>query len=151
MENQMKFRTRRFVEHRLLWGMKMTRENPLLLPICSHCGKYKGIGPCKNPACTEYVGELETEKRKSSNVSINRECTICGAEEVYVCVQCGKGFCKLHSTGAEMNHLGSFHQHVGTCIECKQVVCEDCWILNPNGDILCLIHLEDAQKSNEFH
>jgi hypothetical protein len=126
---------------RFSWCMKMTREDPLLLPICGHCGKYKGVGPCKNPACPRserqsHNGEPVTEE------DVKRPCRICMKDQVLTCAQCGQGFCQKHSVGAELNQLGSFHQRIGTCVECQQVVCEYCWILNPNGDIVCLKHLE---------
>ena len=125
----------------------MTREDPLLLPICQKCGKYKGVGPCKNLACSESDGHITMDPEHHSIIS----CSKCAEERVGVCSKCGKGFCKTHGKGAESKRLDNFHQIVGTCVECNQVVCEDCWILNPNGDIVCLEHLEKGRKSEHLH
>ena len=155
MENQVRFRPRVFIERRLSWSMKMTREDPQLLPICEKCGKYKGVGPCKNISCPESVKHSEEgepmTREDNPNESVNNPCSICGKEQVAICSQCGKGFCQTHSEGADLNLLGNFHQHVGTCVECQKVVCENCWILNPNGDIVCLTHLEEERKTRGFH
>ena len=133
----------------------MTREDPHLLPICQKCGKYKGVGPCKNPSCPEFVkhsteGETMIGKENPEE-SVSNPCSICAKEEIVICSQCGKGFCQTHGDGADLNQLRDFHQHVGTCVECKKVVCESCWILNPNGDIVCLKHLEEERKSRGIH
>lgn len=124
----------------------MTREDPQLLPICQFCGEYKGVGMCKNPACSGFKQELETGSPNMRD-SVIRSCNVCKKESVVSCVQCGRGFCQTHSDGAKLNQLGSFHQQLGTCVECKQVVCENCWILNPNGNIVCLIHLEEKRDT----
>ena len=155
MENQMRLLTRRFIERRFSWSMKMTREDPQLLPICQTCGKYKGVGPCKNISCQEFEKQSEEGESMTREVSpiepVVNPCTMCGMEHVVICAQCGKGFCQTHSEGADLNHLGNFHQHVGTCVECRKVVCENCWIMNSNGDIVCLTHLEKERKTRGFH
>jgi hypothetical protein len=120
--------------------MKMSREDPLLLPICQQCGKYKGVGPCKNPSCSEFENESKI------SVQAMKSCIICEKQQQVVCSRCGQGFCKEHGAGAELNQLATLNQRLGTCVECKKVVCDNCWILNPNGDIVCLIHLEDRGK-----
>ncbi len=127
----------------------MKREDPLLLPICNHCGKYKGVGSCKNPACPGFLGQSEkgelVVEEGSSKESTNLPCSICRNNQVVVCVQCGKGFCQTHSVGSELNQLGTFHQRVGTCVECQHVVCDNCWILNPDGKIVCLTHVKKSR------
>ncbi len=80
--------------------------------------------------------------RKNDNT-----CRMCMEKQVVVCNQCGEGFCEAHGKGAELSQLADFHQQVGTCVECQKVVCEACWILNPNGDIVCLTHLEQERKT----
>lgn len=133
----------------------MKREDPLLLPICNYCGKYKGVGPCKNPACSGALRQSEEGEsmmeENSSKESVNQHCSICRKDQVLVCAQCGQGFCHAHSVGSELNQLDTFHQRVGTCVECQQVVCENCWILNPSGDIICLTHVEKERKTRGFH
>jgi hypothetical protein len=128
----------------------MKREDSFLLPMCNHCGKYKGIGYCKNPVCPEFQRRLNTGESEmrgdSSNKSVKQSCSICGKEQVIACTQCGQGYCQIHGAGSESKQLLSFHQRVGTCIECQEVVCENCWILNPNGDIICLTHVERERK-----
>ncbi|MFW9788855.1 MAG: hypothetical protein ACFFE1_14335 [Candidatus Thorarchaeota archaeon] len=123
--------------------MKKSREDPFLLPMCQQCGKYKGVGPCRNASCSEF------EKESNLDFRATKTCSICDRHQQVVCSQCGQGFCKEHGVGAELNQLATFNQHVGTCVECKLVVCDDCWILNPNGDILCLLHLEESGKNHD--
>jgi hypothetical protein len=126
--------------------MKMKREDSQLLPLCKFCGKYKGIGLCKDPACPGSMKQVDREEpdieRDNGKERTKQPCVVCGKQQIVTCTQCGEGYCETHSIGAELNQLGSFHQRVGTCVECQQVVCEKCWILNPNGDIICLTHLE---------
>jgi hypothetical protein len=83
--------------------------------------------------------------------SANQACSICKNDLILSCSQCGQGFCKTHSEGSQLSQLGTFHQRVGTCVECHEVVCENCWILNPNGDIVCLTHVEKERKTRGFH
>ena len=118
--------------------MRAKRDDPLLLPICQACGKYKGVGICKNPDCSESI--------RKSDASVS-SCDFCGRRKVLTCVQCGQSFCEGHGKGANLHRLEFFHQRVGTCIMCEQYVCEKCWILNPNGDIVCLRHLEEERKN----
>ncbi len=122
---------------------KMTRDDPLLLPVCQSCGEYKGVGECRNPSCSGSDNGKKIAIRYT-----NQKCTICGQSQVVTCIQCGTGYCETHSVGAELNNLGSFHQRIGTCVECNHNVCEKCWILNPNGDIVCLVHLEKDRESH---
>ena len=133
----------------------MKREDSFLLPMCNHCGKYKGIGYCNNPVCPEFQRQLDkgdsVMEDDSLNNSVYQSCSICKKEQVITCKQCGQGFCKTHSAGSESKQFVSFHQHIGTCVECQEVVCENCWILNPNGDIICLIHVEREPKNKGFH
>ncbi len=128
----------------------MKRDDPALLPICKHCGKYKGVGLCKNQACPGSLGHLE-EGGSEMEEAISKKpavqpCSICKNDQVVTCTQCGQGFCKTHGIGHELKQMGTFHQRVGTCVECQQVVCENCWILNPSGDIVCLAHVEKERQ-----
>jgi hypothetical protein len=34
--------------------------------------------------------------------------------------------------------------HIGTCGFCSFLVCEDCWVVNDNGKVICLNHLENG-------
>ena len=150
MDRQVQFRTRLSAERRFSGSIKMKREDPVLLPICNHCGKYKGVGHCKNPACPGSLRQLEKGgseiEEDSSKKPVNQLCSICMNDQVLTCSQCGQGFCTTHGLGSELNQLGTFHQRVGTCVECHQVVCENCWILNPSGDIVCLTHVEKERE-----
>ena len=130
--------------------MKTKREDPVLLPICNHCGKYKGVGPCKNPSCQgarEHKEKVGSENEEdTSKKLVTQPCNVCKNDQVITCSQCGQGFCRTHGVGHDLNHLGTFHQRIGTCVECQEVVCENCWILNPNGDIVCLTHVEKERQ-----
>ncbi len=129
----------------------MTRDDPLLLPICQSCGEYKGVGSCKNPRCQEYILGGTTQEEDNADECTNQECNICGREKYAVCTQCDRVFCEPHSLGFNSTRFVNFNQHLGTCIECQKIVCENCWILGPNGEITCLIHLEKERKSRTFH
>lgn len=130
----------------MTWCKIMRREDPLLLPICEKCGKYKGIGPCKSPDCPASIDNHEITHKPR-----NQSCKKCDKEAIVFCSQCKSGYCKTHSKGSKSNQLTDFHQCVGTCVECNQIICEDCWILNPNGDIVCLKHIEEKRKTEHFH
>ena len=149
MERQVRFRTRRITEIEYPWSMKMTREDDQVLPMCQHCGKYKGVGPCKDPSCQGF--QEQSEDGQITKTGSATPCCMCYEDLVVSCTQCGRGYCESHGKGAELSRLSDFHQHVGTCIECKRVVCENCWILNPNGDIVCLAHLEKQRKTQRNH
>ena len=127
----------------------MTREDDKILPMCQYCGKYKGIGPCKDPTCPG--SKEQAEAGVVSKIPTSNPCSMCDDEIVVQCAQCGQGYCQIHGKGAELSRLGDFYQHIGTCVECKKNVCENCWILNPNGDILCLIHLEKQREKQGIH
>ena len=115
----------------------------MILPYCQVCGKYKGVGPCKDPTCvaSRVEGGNVTKEMKESS------CDICGERQIMTCNQCGRGFCEQHSEHGDKSQLTAFDQQVGTCIQCEKVVCENCWILNPNGEIICLVHLENERES----
>ncbi|MGY5879187.1 MAG: hypothetical protein RTV31_03005 [Candidatus Thorarchaeota archaeon] len=115
----------------------MTRNTPEILPYCQHCGRFKGVGICENPKCDKTnrveVGTL----REQFN-----ECVICSAEGVHSCSQCGGSYCEQHATGREEPKLTSMDQHLGTCVVCGKVICEQCWIFNNTGSVTCLVHRE---------
>lgn len=129
----------------------MTRDDPLLLPLCQFCGEYKGVGSCKNPRCQMYFVGGTTQERDNANESTNQECNICGKIKYARCTKCGREFCEPHSLGVNSTRFVNFHQHLGTCVECQKIVCENCWILSPKGEIICLIHVEEERKSGAFH
>ena len=120
------------------------RKNPALDPFCSRCGKYKGIGPCLNPNCRSYDNKTDP----GSQVILNHSdwCSICGSPAEIKCHVCGQSFCDVHALGKNDSQLHHKDQHVGTCVKCNSYVCEDCWILNTSGSILCLYHLEKNEK-----
>ncbi|MHA2024919.1 MAG: hypothetical protein ACW98U_03365 [Candidatus Thorarchaeota archaeon] len=116
----------------------MKRDDPLLLPICQKCGKYKGVGSCSNPQCQEEEnsGEDPFEEMKGSKV----ECSQCKRNAVVSCSRCNRGFCEIHGNEEVIGKLSKWDQRIGTCTICNLMVCENCWILNGNGLITCLIH-----------
>ncbi|MFX1484276.1 MAG: hypothetical protein ACFFCP_13935 [Promethearchaeota archaeon] len=126
----------------------MERDDPLLLPMCQICGKYKGIGPCKNSRCPGSIGESKIGGLGESRIEI-RSCSRCENKAIISCSRCDSGFCKNHGHGATNNHLITLDQVVGTCIICGEVVCENCWILESDGAITCLVHHETHHRRYE--
>ncbi len=121
----------------------MTRDDPLLLPICPVCGKYKGVGRCKNSSCSSskntMSGENSVESRKGST---HNSCSLCESTAVVTCCRCNRSFCETHGNNQGDGYLVKWNQRVGTCSICTQVVCENCWILEDEGAITCLAHHE---------
>lgn len=128
----------------------MTRDDPLLLPICQVCGKYKGVGLCKNSSCSssKFTSSRENsvEMRKGST---HNSCSLCESVAVFLCSKCNRGFCEIHGTGQIEGQLVKCDQRLGTCSICKKVVCENCWILEGDGAITCLAHHEGGHKHQE--
>jgi hypothetical protein len=120
----------------------MTRDDPLILPICQVCRKYKGIGPCKNPGCSE--SDSSSGESALSKQSPEAECSLCENEALVSCVRCARKFCLTHSKEEVESQLTRRDQRVGTCSICNQLVCEHCWILEGNGAITCIVHNEGS-------
>ncbi|MFW9926054.1 MAG: hypothetical protein ACFFDM_04725 [Candidatus Thorarchaeota archaeon] len=128
----------------------MRRNDPLLQPICHICGKYKGVGPCSNPKCQESIGKSGVMTKPITKKIANRElCAICEKDAVLSCYRCNLGFCEIHGTAQAEEYLVIFDQRVGTCSICKQIVCENCWIFEGDGNITCLAHHEQGHRHNE--
>ncbi|KXH76535.1 MAG: hypothetical protein AM326_06920 [Candidatus Thorarchaeota archaeon SMTZ-45] len=128
----------------------MKRDDPLLLPLCQICGEYKGVGPCKNPACPDCFSRDTALRKEDVEQNTHQTCGICGKVKFVSCAQCGNSFCESHSLGANSNHFMNFNQHLGTCVECLKIICENCWILSPKGEIICLVHLEKERKTHAY-
>lgn len=128
----------------------MTRDDPLLLPICQVCGKYKGVGYCRNSNCSSSKitsrRENSVEMRKES---VHKSCSLCERAAVVSCCRCNRSFCDIHGTGQGEGCLVKWNQRVGTCSICTQVVCENCWILEDEGTITCLVHHEGRNEHHE--
>ena len=120
----------------------MTRGSYDLLPYCPRCGQYKGIGDCKNPNCGGISENGEPIDNKTST------CAVCSSSGAVSCSVCGQNYCMDHSAGADQIELIFVDQHVGTCDICGKIVCEYCWILNKDGKITCLNHLESKRNRN---
>lgn len=114
---------------------KMTRNTPKILPYCQHCGDFKGVGLCRNPECAETkhvsIGFLQSQSGK---------CIICSKDGEQLCSRCGISYCDKHAIGKDESILSSNEQHLGTCVICGEVICEQCWIFNSKGSITCLVH-----------
>jgi hypothetical protein len=126
-------------------------SNPILNPFCEICGKYKGIGFCKDSKCKGHEQDKSTNNEntlRSSFVSKNW-CSICGNSSISYCTSCNQGFCEKHAIGLENSRLIHKEQHIGTCVECGKYVCENCWILDDTGAIICLDHLENREQTTK--
>jgi hypothetical protein len=125
----------------------MTRDDPLLLPICQVCGNYKGVGPCKNSSCSS--SKITSSRENSVEMKIEpapKSCSLCGSVAVVSCGECNRGFCEIHGTGQIEGQLLKWDQRIGTCSICQKVVCENCWILESDGAITCFVHHEGSHK-----
>ena len=126
----------------LMSVLKMTRNTPQMLPYCQHCGEYKGVGSCKNPACDKTQTFMT-----SSTSQQNTKCTVCSEPGEYSCERCGRSFCEKHASERTEIHLVSIEQHIGTCNVCGKLVCEHCWILDDQGMITCIAHLAVKKRA----
>lgn len=125
----------------------MTRDDPLLLPICQGCGEYKGVGLCKNSTCSSSKITSNRENSvKMRKESVHKSCSLCESTSVVTCNSCNRSFCEIHGSGQGERYLVKWNQRVGTCSICTQVVCENCWILEEEGAITCLVHLEENKS-----
>jgi hypothetical protein len=117
----------------------MTRNKASLLPFCRYCGQYKGIGQCKNPSCaSKRLLDADLQKLK------NGTCMVCRDSVSQACYRCGKGYCTKHSEGSYRSTLTKLDQHLGTCVICGKIICENCWIFNQKGEVTCQIHHPSA-------
>jgi hypothetical protein len=105
---------------------------------------------CMNPSCTnkgfseDYDGDEFGETSDTSNSVERRSCSICERQEILSCSRCGRAFCEIHSSNSEKMRVQSPEHHIGTCGFCSFLVCEDCWVVNDNGKVICLNHLENG-------
>ena len=102
---------------------------------------YQSASPVENTRVLESVKTLIVQGPPKNQVPLEYPAILVGREGSL------QSFCEEHGKGANLHRLEFFHQRVGTCIVCEQYVCERCWILNPNGDIVCLRHLDEKRKS----
>lgn len=127
----------------------MKRNSPVLDPYCLHCGKYKGVGYCSDSTCKgalvpEYSGELIAGSRIISSQRMQSpSCRVCRGPASIECRRCGSGYCEQHAGNASESVMSGLKHHIGICIICHELVCEDCWILDENEHITCLDHLEE--------
>jgi hypothetical protein len=69
-------------------------------------------------------------------------CIVCREQASVRCLKCGSGFCEEHARNARETAMSGLGHHIGLCSICHELVCEDCWILDDEGHITCLDHLE---------
>jgi len=105
----------------------MKRDDPILLPICQKCGRYKGVGTCGCEGSREMT-------------DVSTKCSLCENTGTIACTRCGRRYCEVHGKEEVKGHLTKWNQRIGTCTICDQSVCENCWILEDNGLITCLAH-----------
>ena len=110
----------------------MPERSEMLLPYCNNCGEYKGIGPCKICNSTGADSVIEGEL-----------CSRCNESMKIQCQRCESSFCSTHSQENQQQKLINNSQIIGTCARCGIFVCEDCWILDEVGRIICLEHLKE--------
>jgi hypothetical protein len=136
-------------ESALRSGLKpLSRETPEILPYCPFCGKYKGVGPCKNQDCRgAALEELRKAGARPPIQGAQPQCIICGADVTHRCARCTRGYCHDHSEGHSSLSLTTVKQRLGRCSICGQIVCEHCWLLDESGRIVCLQHRIDASSS----
>jgi hypothetical protein len=74
---------------------------------------------------------------------VGSKCSQCEKPADVECIRCGRGFCEVHGEEEITGHLSKWDQRIGTCTKCNQSVCENCWLLEGDGLITCLVHHED--------
>ncbi|MFW9944121.1 MAG: hypothetical protein ACFFB7_03920 [Candidatus Sifarchaeia archaeon] len=127
----------------------MTRNRLVIDPYCLYCGEYKGVGYCLDPTCrgsqvpkdggdSTLVMSITSVPRAQSDF-----CRVCRGQASFECRKCGTGFCKEHAAKARETVMSGIEHHLGLCCICQELVCEDCWILDGEGRITCLDHLEE--------
>ncbi|TFF96773.1 hypothetical protein EU546_00720 [Candidatus Thorarchaeota archaeon] len=121
----------------------MSEPNHLTLPYCPYCRTYKGVGTCRSTRCpgSSRRNLLALKQRTDEKSRSETTCMICGHETAIECDVCYGAYCQEHALGHNEQTLESKDQRVGTCAMCGRVVCENCWILNSMGRIICLRHL----------
>ena len=82
----------------------------------------------------------------ASGSNQSNECAICSAVGDDSCARCGNSYCAKHARGKEESRLVSIEQHLGTCVLCGAIICEQCWIFNNDGFVTCLGHLESQNN-----
>lgn len=102
-------------------------------PFCERCGSYKGLGPCENPDCVARTSEAQETRGGTRR---GGSCRVCGSSALVFCSNCGNGFCVEHGRDASSSFM-RFEQHIGRCSACGEYVCEECWLLNEEGAIVC--------------
>ncbi|MHA1480599.1 MAG: hypothetical protein ACTSQZ_04155 [Candidatus Thorarchaeota archaeon] len=66
---------------------------------------------------------------------------------VVSCFRCGANFCSIHAANNQSSKLAEVKHIIGTCNMCNNLICEDCWILDEFGRIICLIHLKEKTEN----
>ena len=115
----------------------MQNKSDLLNPFCGQCGDYKGLGPCKRCDASKSI---DTSKQV-------RICSRCKEAAVVSCFRCGSNFCSTHAVNSRSSKLTEVKQIIGTCKMCSNQICEDCWILDESGRIICMVHLEEKTEN----
>ena len=115
----------------------MQNKSDMLNPFCDQCGEYKGLGPCKRCDTNE---SRDTSKQA-------KVCSRCKKTAVITCFRCGANFCSIHSANSQRSRLAEAKHLIGTCSRCDTLICEDCWILEEAGKIICLVHLEEKTEN----
>ncbi len=123
----------------------MKRGQPLILPYCPFCGKYKGVGLCPDVSCP---GSLKEKLVAAPPVLVSpgkdeTTCVICGGAASSWCVRCLRAYCHDHASNSSETEIISADQHLGTCSICHQTVCEKCWMVDRDGKIVCMQHVID--------
>lgn len=121
----------------------MNKRNHLILPYCPFCGVYKGVGACRVKECPgSNPRNLLAEDVPFTSKIDEGVCIVCGDAGETRCSICHGAYCREHSSGWERVTLVMKDQRMGTCTRCGKTTCENCWILDSKGRIMCLQHLE---------
>ena len=121
--------------------MNDRKPSSILDPYCPVCKEYKGIGQCTNVSCHPR-SHSPSHSRIEIGLELARSCHKCDNHAEVHCSHCGRGFCEIHSKNKNSNKFEEFTQSIGTCSSCKNYVCEKCWMIEDQGLIFCLEHLE---------